>query len=419
MKSRMSRCAALMGAVLSLSSYAQVCQEISLYKNGESGKMETAGMTFPEAPEWSANWGEMEALTPPYIRWSGMKDKAGDWTGALSLSKLPVTVQGGNLFLKVRSTQKAKFGVWLAGDFGNSGVSFYNLEPNRTYSLTASVESILGQGKARVEKVGVGLFDVPARQYTTLFIDDISLSCGMSDENNQTVSEIGMVLDYPFSDISPEQSVRTPKFMQTKISETSAAYSPDKRIELMDSTKAMFVLSEDEHRQIEAFVQKENPTAQEARKGWYRSMFLVERNRLKDSVIANPKAIFYEAEIFGSGTDNRAVPLLVGNVDYAYRICLDTSCGTRQFMDARVLLAGLPIATVSGSKLKLFYDPYFVSTNRHGLPKVEIWNEKQWKILSPKSEILLEFESAGTQRIKIRLTDGNLTVNQNIVVEVR
>ena len=181
MKSRMSRCAALMGTVLSLSSYAQVCQEISLYKNGESGKMETAGMTFPEAPEWSANWGEMEALTPPYIRWSGMKDKAGDWTGALSLDKLPATVQGGNLSLKVRVTQKAKFGIWLAGNFGNSGVSFYNLEPNRTYSLTAPVESLLGQGKARVEKVGVGLFDVPAHQYTTMFVDDIAFSCGISD----------------------------------------------------------------------------------------------------------------------------------------------------------------------------------------------------------------------------------------------
>ena len=58
MKSRMSRCAALIGTVLSLSSFAQVCNDVSLYKNGEAGKMETAGMTFPESPEWSANWGK-------------------------------------------------------------------------------------------------------------------------------------------------------------------------------------------------------------------------------------------------------------------------------------------------------------------------------------------------------------------------
>ena len=106
MKNRMSRCAALIGTVLSLSSFAQVCNDVSLYKNGEAGKMETTNMTFPEAPEWSANWGEMnpgerEALTPPYIRLSGMKGKAGDWTGLLTLNKLPITVQSGNVLLKV------------------------------------------------------------------------------------------------------------------------------------------------------------------------------------------------------------------------------------------------------------------------------------------------------------------------------
>ena len=386
MKSRMSRCAALMGTVLSLSSYAQVCQEISLYKNGESGKMETAGMTFPEAPEWSANWGEMEALTPPYIRWSGMKDKAGDWTGALSLDKLPATVQGGNLSLKVRVTQKAKFGVWLAGNFGNSGVSFYNLEPNRTYSLTAPVESLLGQGKARVEKVGVGLFDVPAHQYTTMFVDDIAFSCGISDGGNADAPNAEYA--YPFSDISPEKSARVPKFMESKVSETTAEYSAEDRSKLRNLTNAMFVLSEEEH-------------------------------HLKDSSIANPKALFYEAEIFAAGMDNRRMPLLVGNVDYAYRICADSVCGTRLFMNSRALLAGLPVATVSGSQLKLFYDPYFVTTNRRNLPKIEIWVNNQWKDFPPQSEMLVEFESAGIQHIKVRLTEGGLTVNQNIAVEVK
>ena len=417
MKSRMSRCAALMGTVLSLSSYAQVCQEISLDTNGESGKMETAGMTFPEAPEWSANWGEMEALTPPYIRWSGMKDKAGDWTGALSLDKLPATVQGGNLSLKVRVTQKAKFGVWLAGNFGNSGVSFYNLEPNRTYSLTAPVESLLGQGKVRVEKVGVGLFDVPAHQYTTMFVDDIAFSCGISDGGNADAPNAEYA--YPFSDISPEKSARVPKFMESKVSETTAEYSAEDRSKLRNLTNAMFVLSEEEHHQIEAFVHKENLIAQESRKGWFRSMFFVERNRLKDSSIANPKALFYEAEIYAAGTDNRAMPLLLGNVDYAYRVCADTACETSQLKNSRVLLAGLPSENVGGSRLKLFYDPYFVSTNRKTLPKVEIWSGNQWKVLEPKSEMELEFESAGLQKIRLKLTEGGLTVNQNIFVEVK
>jgi hypothetical protein len=394
-----------------------VCQEVSLYKDGEAGKMETAEMTFPEAPEWSANWGEMEALTPPYIRLSGEKERAGDWTGALSLSGLPATVQGGNLSLKVRVTQKAKFGIWLAGNFGNSGVSFYNLEPNRTYSLTAPVESLLGQGKARVEKVGVGLFDVPAHQYTTMFVDDIAFSCGISDGGNADAPNAEYA--YPFSDISPEKSARVPKFMESKVSETTAEYSAEDRSKLRNLTNAMFVLSEEEHHQIEAFVHKENLTAQESRKGWFRSMFFVERNRLKDSSIANPKALFYEAEIFAAGTDDRAMPLLLGNVDYAYRVCADTACETSQLKNSRVLLAGLPSENVGGSRLKLFYDPYFVSTNRKTLPKVEIWSGNQWKILEPKSEMELEFESAGLQKIRLKLTEGGLTVNQNIFVEVK
>jgi hypothetical protein len=60
-----------------------------------------------------------------------------------------------------------------------------------------------------------------------------------------------------------------------------------------------------------------------------------------------------------------------------------------------------------------------VSTNRKTLPKVEIWSGNQWKILEPKSEMELEFESAGLQKIRLKLTEGGLTVNQNIFVEVK
>ena len=157
MKSRMSRCAALIGTVLSLSSFAQVCNDVSLYKNGETGKMEITGMTFPEAPEWSANWGEMEALTPPYIRWSGVKDKAEDWTGMLVLNKMPVTVQGGNLTFKVRTTQKGKFGIWLAGAFGNSAAKFFDLDANKTYSLKVPVEELVGAIHLVVQRLEVSL----------------------------------------------------------------------------------------------------------------------------------------------------------------------------------------------------------------------------------------------------------------------
>ena len=424
MKSRMSRCAALIGTVLSLSSFAQVCNDVSLYKNGEAGKMETAGMTFPEAPEWSANWGEfqqggnvpgeMEALTPPYIRWSGMKDKAGDWTGMLVLNKMPVTVQGGNLTLKVRTTQKGKFGIWLAGTFGNSAAMFFDLEANKTYSLKVPVEELVGGAAKTVEKIGIGLFDVPARQYTTLLVDDISFSCATSGQISSGEEE-----RYPYSDLNPKASHRDGKFLETPTAMTSAAYSEEMRRKMAASTQADFVLSEIEHRQIESFTGRTGLTPQKSRNGWFRNMYLVDRNRLRDSVIANPKGLFYEAGEAAAEMDKREMPLLIGNVDYAYRMCNDSACNNAQLVNARILQAGLPSASVNGSQLKIFYDPYFVSTNRDVLPRVEIFANKKWQTLEPKSELLVEFESAGVQPINIRLSEGGVNINQTLYVEVK
>lgn len=413
---RITRCAALVGTVLSLSSFAQVCNEVSLYKNGEAGKMES--MTFPEAPEWSANWGEMEALTPPYIRWSGMKDKAGDWTGLLSLNNLPATVQGGNVDIKVRSTQKAKFGVWVAGTFGNSGVKFFELDANRTYALNVPVNELLGNSPRSVEKLGIGLFDVPAHQYTTLFVDDVLLSCVQVTEN-ESADDFIESFDYPFEDMNPSKAYRKGKFVDETFPVTSAAYADDVRLKLKDSTQMGFVLNIDEFERINNFVNSSSMSPKQSREGWFRSMFLVERNRLQDSLIANPKSLFYEAESFAASTDNRLTPLLVGNVDFAYRACADSSCQKTMIQKSRALLAGLPISWVKGARLKVFYDPYFVSTNRSSLPKVEIYSAGRWNVLNVGSSLELEFESAGVQKIQVRLTEGGLTVNQNLFVEVR
>ena len=418
MKSRMSRCAALIGTVLSLSGFAQVCNDVSLYKNGEAGKMETTGMTFPEAPEWSANWGNIsqggtEALTPPYIRWSGMKNKAGDWTGLLSFDKLPVTVQSGNVAFKVRATQKSKFGIWLVGDFGNSGVKFFDIDANKTYSLKVAVAEFLGNSAKTVTHVGVGLFDVPAHQYTTLFVDDVSVSCAIS---NGSVAE---TWTYPYSDLDPRNPRREGKFISTPAPMTSAAYSEEKRRKIADSTRANFVLSESEHYQIQNFPNRTDLTPQSSRDGWFNNMYLIDRNRLRDSVIANPKGLFYEANEAAAGTDNHEMPLLIGNVDYAYRVCSDSVCKAGLLQNARILQAGFPSASVRGSRLKIFYDPYFICTNRSAFPKVEIYAKNKWQVLEPKSEMLLEFESAGVQSVKVRLTEGGVTINQTLFVEVK
>ena len=415
MKNRMSRCAALIGTVLSLSSFAQVCQEVSLYKNGETGKMEFAENRFPEAPEWSANWGEMEALTPPYIRLSGQKDRAGDWTGTLSLAHLPVTVQNGNLTLNVRSTQNARFGVWIVGDFGNSAVKYIDLSANRTKSLKIPVADLVGNSKTTVHKIGVGLFDVPAYQYTTLFIDDISIGCVTA--TGEILSEESF--EYPFENIDPTRPSRRGKFTHATTAETTMAYSEEQQQKTKDSTQKDFVISAEEFEQIKNFANADSMTAQKSRDGWFRNMYFIDRNRLKDSVIANPKALFYEATSFAAANDNQSMPLLIGNIDYAYRSYSDSTLQKTVLFNSRILQAGLPSARIKGPHLKIYYDPYFICTNRKTLPKVEIYTNGKWVTLDANSSMDLEFDSAGKQAIKARLSEGGLTVNQNLYVEVK
>lgn len=417
MKNWMSRCATLIGTVLSLSSFAQDCQEISLYKDGEVGTFEGTLNTFPEKPEWLTNWGDMDGMNPPYIRFSGMKDKIGDWTGLLSFDALPQMVTGGLLKAKVRTSQKSKVGLWLQGNFGTSAVSFKTVEANTTTLIEIPVANLVGDASAKIDKIGLGIFDVPAFQYTIVFIDDIELSCG----KNVAIRTENEVLDseYVYSNISPRIAAREGKFSKSGYPQTSAAYTAEQRNKISDSTDAQIVLSEIEHMQIQSFVGDESLTPLRSRKGWFRNMYYLDRNRLRDSVIANPKALAYEAEIFASEENNRSMPILVGNVDYAYRLCADSSCESTVMSKSRMLQAGLPTAFVRGSKIRLFYDPYFVSTNRNDLPSLEIFFDGKWNSVAPASHFDYEFPAAGKQKIQLRLAEGGYMVEQDILVEVR
>ena len=62
--------------------------------------MVEAGRSFPEPPEWKANWGNLDGMIAPYIRLSGIKNVQGDWKGLLSFPSLPLHVDGGVLRLK-------------------------------------------------------------------------------------------------------------------------------------------------------------------------------------------------------------------------------------------------------------------------------------------------------------------------------
>lgn len=413
MKKRMSRCAALIGTLLSLSSNAQVCNEVVLYEQGEVGKIESGG-TFPEKPEWTANWGVMENLVPPYIRWSGVKNSSGDWKESVTFASMPTYVRGGSLSMDLRVTQNAKVGVWFEGDFGKSPVYYKDIDGNVSVSLKVPLDDYIGSGPHLVQKIGFGLFDVPAGQYTTLFVDNVSLDCGVSDSSEETEKT-----SFVFSDVVPSTPTRENWFRSVSASPMSSAYDDDRRKSLGDSTQLDFVMSEQEHSQIERFVSAEQLSAQESAEGWFKCFYFVERNRLRDSVIANPKTLFYEARAFVENDGEGASPLLVGNVDYGYRACIDSSCDSTGIDRARILVAGLPSASVRGSTLRLYYDPYFITTNRKAVPSLEIFSEGRWTAVPLKSHFDVNFQSAGLQKVQVRLSEGGVTNQQTLFVEVK
>ena len=424
---------ALMGALASLSGYAQVCNTLTLYKDGSyAGRMEESTRSFPEAPEWSTNWGDFDNMQNPYIRLSGMRNYRGDWTGSLVFDALPVKVNGGTLKIKARSSQKGNFGVWLSGNSGAGHISFHELEANKTAVLTIPVQELMGSESFEVDKVGIGLFDVPANQYTNFFVDDIEFSCAEASgsaggsngtSGNSTVLENSdeslFQTEYSFVDVDPASAIRKGLFDSAYVRSTSAHYEAAERTSLQQKTSAAFVLSENEHNQIVNFREAKKLTPKASRDGWYKSLFYIDRNRLKDGVIANPKQVFNEANEMAALSNYTLMPLLLADLDYAVSYCGDTACATHVLENSGLLLAGFPSSYITGSKFRLVYDPYFTVTTRKTLPHVEICVAGKCQSLEPKSEIMVEFDSAGVQELQVKITSGNLNVQQHLFVEVK
>lgn len=417
MNNRMLRRFVSVVAVMAITANAQVCEEGVLYGGiNTPGQMNSAASTFPEAPEWVANWGDFGEMKSPYIRLSGMKNVKADWIGAFEFKALPMKVQGGSLRFKFRSTQNVKLGVWLSSSNGTGNVVFNNVPANSTRSLEVSVDKLLGSGIHQVEKVWFGLFDVPAYQYTTSFIDDVSFSCKAS-ASVSTASEDSE--DYVPTKTNPASPVRSPYFLSSSVAPSSAAYSNEERVKLADSTQKKFVLDLLDHMQIQSSLAVEDCTPAESRRQWYKNMYLVDRCRLQDSVIANGKAVFEEAVAFAVANDYAFMPLLVSDVDYAYKVCVDTSCVAMKFMNARLLQAGLPSSFVRGTKLKLVYDPYFTVMQSRNLPSVEVCMAGHCEKMVPGGMADFEFDTAGIQKISVTLSSEGKTQRQNLFVEVK
>ena len=415
---------ALGGALLSSAAFAANCKNLVLYENGSSkGLMEESTRSFPEAPEWSANWGDFDNMKSPYIRLSGMRNYRGDWTGSLVFDALPAVVQGGSLKLKARSTQAGNLGVWLSGPGGNGKMSFHTLEAGKTLSLDIPISSLMEGPSVDVDKVGIGLFGVPANQYTTLFLDDVTLSCTQNVEQSvldssgaATVNELG---PYVFVDVDPASPEREGLFENAYERPVKSRYTASEKETLKTKTSAKIVIPEENQMRVLNFKNASAMSARESWRGWYNSMFLVEKGSLVEGFLPNSKKIFEEAGILAALSDNTVLPLLVANIDYGVSCCGDSACTKREIEDYRLVLAGLPASYVSSSKVRIVYDPYFTIAPDGQLPTIELCTEKKCLELIPKTEEVLEFESAGLQKILVKIHSGNQTLEQKLFLEVK
>ncbi|MBR2468939.1 MAG: hypothetical protein IKB43_02115 [Fibrobacter sp.] len=424
MKSRIWGLVALGGALLSSTAFAGTCKNLVLYENGQSkGFMEESTRSFPEAPEWSANWGDFDNMKFPYIRLSGMRNYRGDWTGSLIFDALPVTVQGGALKLKVRSTQAGNFGVWLSGVGGNGKISFHTLEAGKTQTLEIPVSALLEGSTVEVDKIGIGLFNVPANQYTTLFIDDVALTCvqetAVSASTAAGEEAPAEIEPYPFVNVDPASPVREGLFEDVYERPVKSRYSASEKESLKASTQAKFVIPEESQMRILGFKDAESLTAKDSWRGWFNSMFLVEKGSLVEGVIPNSKRLFDEAGELAAMSDYTVLPLLVANVDYGVAYCGDSSCTKREIEDYRLSLVGLSSPQVSVSRVRVAYDPYFAIAPSGKLPMLEICAENKCLELKPGSDGILEFGSAGLQKILVKIHSDNQTFEQKLFVEVK
>ena len=428
MANRMFKGIVLMSALLALQGNAKECKGVALYSDGSNGgQMVQSGMTFPEMPEWKANWGYLDGMEPPYIRLSGMKNLQGDWKGLLSFPALPLHVDDGVLRLKVRATQNVTLGLWLVDGTKNSKVHYVDLTANTTQSLKIALSNFGVSGGMNVSNIGVGLFHVPQYQYTTLFIDDVGFSCvgtGVSSSSSGTVvsgdsSGSSDAFDYEFSNVESYSERRDARFLPTLETEFSAAYSEQKRNELLSRTNTDFLVSELEHLKIVNTVRAAEMTAKKSRTTWYDNLYTVVRNRLRENIVANPKQLYFEAEAIAAESDYSVIPLLVADLDYAYSACADSSCRIMQVVNAHLLTAGLPTSFVRGSKMSLLLDPYFVVTKQKSLPSISVCVSGTCKSITPKERIELEFASTGTQKLVVKMNHDGRSIEQNLFVEVR
>ena len=145
----------------------------------------------------------------------------------------------------------------------------------------------------------------------------------------------------------------------------------------------------------------------------------MEKGKLVDNAIPNSKRIFDEAGTLAASSDYTVLPLLVANITYGVAYCGDSACSKQEIENYPLELVGLPTSYVTTSKVRIAYDPYFTITPSGKLPSLELCTGAKCLELKPKSEGILEFDSAGIQKVLVKIHSDNKTVEQTLFVEVK
>lgn len=424
--------------------FAQECEYQALYTGNSADliTMEEATRTWPEAPELFANWGVKDGMEPPYLRFSGQTNVMQDWTGALNLGSVPLIVGGGNLELQVYSTQSARIRVWLESSAGVvSAQQNYDLPAQKNTKLGIPV-SLLGVGLPfTLQKIWVQLDQVPAYQYTTVFMDQLGLTCAQKSEANEQVPldsadlvPIAQTLanSYVFNNLDPVQAVR-PMPESSYVADYAYLVKNDSaQIYQQSKSTTGIVLSAEESNALHKSLAKAPLSADSSRRLWFYNLHALSRARLQDSLFANPQTLYEEAGFIAANADLRLIPLLLADLDYESHVCdfrtdsasaasaTPPACLYDPFLVKRYTHVGLPVARVNSSRVALVYDPEFLTTNRkEALPTVELRIDGKWHTLAPKESLVTDLPAAGVHAIVCRFKRGSYTFENTVLVEVR
>lgn len=410
------------------------CVDSELYSGlaSQSVFMDEVSRTWPEAPEYFTNWGMLDGMQPPYIRLSGQRDVVQDWKGVLHFSNY--VVNGGNLQLQVYATVAVELAVSVITSEGESTGKIIAIEGLKTKDLSIPLSELGVSTPIQIEGVAVALIQVPKSQYTTVFFDDVRLTCAQSieeDPENSDEHPAKLLADsYLFIPVNASSAERI-ESPTTFIPDYAYSIKSNAELEYQRPLSATkIVVSATEHEELIAsfLVNPESPKASVDL--WSDNLHELSKARLQDSVIANPSEMVQLADFVAADANHQLVPLLIADVDYEAMPCdavqdsLQSeylpSCEGLPLERDRYSHVALPVARLNGSKIAFVYDPQFLVTNRtESLPIIEAFISDEWVTMDPSSTTVVEFSQAGINQIRFRLRRGSHVTENFVLVEVQ